>query len=238
MKTGFVHSESPRRRLAISSLVIAVIAFAVPAQAQRRLFAASDLIKFADYPPVAVAKRQQGNGSILINIAEDGSVSKCRLHYWNGNKSLGRTTCALISQRAKYIPARDAAGKPVPGEDYVSVEWLLPPQYTLAGNVDYGGSVPVDSGQPWVGPDDIDVKDMGPSRNRAVAIAFRISPEGRVGQCSVLIQSGSPKFDKLACDLFKARARFKTPLDENGQHYATIGKTIIRWRLGGSLDNF
>lgn len=75
----------------------------------------SGAIVKADYPPVA--RRAHAVGSVVVALAidADGRVTACRVARSSGNADLDATTCRLAQQRFRYTPARDAAGKAVPG---------------------------------------------------------------------------------------------------------------------------
>jgi periplasmic protein TonB len=74
----------------------------------RTLFSADD------YP--ADAQRNGEEGTVQVELAVDarGHVSGCRLLRSSGSATLDTVTCRILERRARFTPARDAAGKRVP----------------------------------------------------------------------------------------------------------------------------
>lgn len=87
-----------------------------------------ELISEADYPPYALQLGEHGNVSVALTIGEDGRVTSCFVEKSSGYPVLDATTCRLLRMRARFIPARDGAGNPVPSGFRQSVGWRLPPE--------------------------------------------------------------------------------------------------------------
>lgn len=85
----------------------------------------SDWFTPDDYPPRALEGNNQGVSRLLLTIATDGRVARCVAFGSSGNAQMDRAACHAFEQRGRYLPALDAAGKPI--EDYVqqSVRWVL-----------------------------------------------------------------------------------------------------------------
>jgi TonB family protein len=80
-----------------------------------------------DYPLNALARGAQGTAGFRLWIGTDGAVTGCTINHSSGDAALDAATCAILLGRARYEPARDAAGRAVPGKDYGRVTWRLPP---------------------------------------------------------------------------------------------------------------
>lgn len=80
-----------------------------------------------DYPPNALVRGAQGTTGVRLRIGADGAVTGCTVNHSSGDAALDAATCAILLGRARYEPARDAAGRAVPGKDYGRVTWRLPP---------------------------------------------------------------------------------------------------------------
>ena len=64
-----------------------------------------------DYP--RDAGRAGGTVGVAFRVRPDGGVDQCRVIGSSGSVRLDALTCALVEQRFRYRPARDAAGQPV-----------------------------------------------------------------------------------------------------------------------------
>lgn len=79
-----------------------------------------------DYPVAAMRADEQGTTAFVLAIDQLGKVSKCEIAESSGSATLDAATCELITRRARFIPARDAAGKPTAGSYASRVRWVLP----------------------------------------------------------------------------------------------------------------
>ena len=79
-----------------------------------------------DYPPTAVARGAQGTVGFRLDIGADGAVTSCTITHSSNDAALDAATCAILLGRARYQPARDAAGRAVRGKDQGRVTWRLP----------------------------------------------------------------------------------------------------------------
>lgn len=77
-----------------------------------------------DYPPSAATRGAEGVVRFELEIGLDGHVGKCNVTASSGDGALDAATCSILLGRARYSPARDADGQPVPGRDRGSVTWL------------------------------------------------------------------------------------------------------------------
>ena len=106
------------------AIVAAQPAPAEPAPTAARQIAGS--ISDADYPPSAIRAGEQGIAAMQISVDETGSVTSCEILESSGSAALDTASCALVTQRFRYEPARNAQGKAVPGIVRRRINWLLP----------------------------------------------------------------------------------------------------------------
>lgn len=85
-----------------------------------------NLFSTDDYPADARRARAEGRVSFHLEISSRGRVSGCAITGSSGFPSLDVATCRILYGRARYRPARDSAGNPVPGTDNGWVYWRLP----------------------------------------------------------------------------------------------------------------
>ena len=79
-----------------------------------------------DYPAEAIKNGDEGITSFRLRIDGAGKVADCVITGSSGSQSLDDATCEIVSVRAQFAPAADAAG--MPREDSFSsrVRWTLP----------------------------------------------------------------------------------------------------------------
>jgi hypothetical protein len=82
----------------------------------------TDVITHADYPPQALAARQEGNVHFVLEIDPTGRM-RCRVTRSSGWPLLDTATCNLLQTRAKYEHALDAEGNPTTDSHTGSYAW-------------------------------------------------------------------------------------------------------------------
>lgn len=82
-------------------------------------------IKASDYPynMLRAGKRSLINFVLLVDAA--GNVSDCRIQRSYGDEAFVRRTCQALSQRAKFEPALDEKGQPIPSFFATGVRWMI-----------------------------------------------------------------------------------------------------------------
>ena len=80
----------------------------------------------ADYPAEAIRQGWQGTAAFALSIDANGMVSHCVVTATSGHSVLDRATCHCLQRSARFIPARDAAGRAVPDIYRGRISWRLP----------------------------------------------------------------------------------------------------------------
>ncbi|MEI6641101.1 MAG: TonB family protein [Novosphingobium sp.] len=80
----------------------------------------------ADYPTSAMRRGQQGAAGFELTIGQDGRVRDCRITRSSGSGDLDAATCAKVSERASFTPARDEHGDLVTGRYSGVIRWQIP----------------------------------------------------------------------------------------------------------------
>ncbi|WP_421839681.1 energy transducer TonB [Novosphingobium sp.] len=80
----------------------------------------------ADYPAGALHRGQQGASTFELTIGPDGRVRDCRITRSSGSADLDAATCAKVSERASFTPARDEHGDLVAGRYSGVIRWRIP----------------------------------------------------------------------------------------------------------------
>lgn len=94
-----------------------------PARAGQPL---ATLFSMDDYPNEAFRAGASGTVEFTLTVDRRGQPTRCFIRSSSGNAALDRATCDILMARARFTPARDAAGNAV--EDLVAqrVRWVLP----------------------------------------------------------------------------------------------------------------
>jgi TonB family protein len=72
-----------------------------------------------------MARFEQGTVVVNIDIGPSGTVSRCTVTQ-SVSPTLDAKTCAIITNRATYRPARDRKGQAIASTDTVRIRWVLP----------------------------------------------------------------------------------------------------------------
>jgi TonB family protein len=104
------------------------LAFAVvePASRARIEGSISAILSDDDYPIEAIRKQEQGTVAFRLEISETGKVASCSVTESSGSKLIDETTCRIMSERARFNPARDARGRAVADSFNSRIVWRLP----------------------------------------------------------------------------------------------------------------
>jgi TonB family protein len=79
-----------------------------------------------DYPASALRAGEQGTVRYRLEIGANGRVTGSAVTVSSGSAALDSTTCRLLRSRARFTPARDGNGNPVPDTAEGAVVWRLP----------------------------------------------------------------------------------------------------------------
>lgn len=79
-----------------------------------------------DYPSAAMSRKEQGISSVRLTVGADGRPLNCGVVESSGSKALDEKTCYIHMRRARYEPARTAAGEAVPSVVFQRMSWSLP----------------------------------------------------------------------------------------------------------------
>jgi protein TonB len=109
--------------LAIAADQPPLAAGALPAVRARADLAA--LISDRDYPREALYRREQGRVAFELAVAAQGQVADCRILASSGSATLDEATCRIMRERARFAPARDAAGRPTADIVRDAIRWVL-----------------------------------------------------------------------------------------------------------------
>jgi len=96
-----------------------------PHKAKPRSSAAS-WVSGEDYPIQLMAANVGGKVTIRATVDQTGRISDCIVTGSSGNSVLDEATCAIISRRGRFEPARDEEGRPTKDVFEHSIFWKAP----------------------------------------------------------------------------------------------------------------
>ncbi|WP_245863707.1 hypothetical protein [Caulobacter mirabilis] len=166
-----------------------------------------------DDPSVAYAKTAQPGESVMLDLAVDyaGKVVGCELWPQDRRTGLGEGLCERVAARARFRPAIDETGIPVPDRYIfhagVDLSWkpmpamvgLRPPSPVMIAPT---ASWPPNRDFMTIRVDKLDQLPGGPDSplaNAAPWTGVLYAPEAQGERCRVLGSSGDPAFDRRAC---------------------------------------
>ena len=79
-----------------------------------------------DYPSGALRRGEQGVTGFSLTIGPDGRVRDCVVTRSSGSAELDRATCAKVSARARFSPAKDGSGSGGDDGRTVGHDWEIP----------------------------------------------------------------------------------------------------------------
>ncbi len=88
--------------------------------------APGDWIAVSDYPRKALREGRQGTSVFLFRIGTAGTVDLCRTVVSSGTPALDEAACSAMMRRGRFVPARDAQGRPVAVHRVHRIRWQLP----------------------------------------------------------------------------------------------------------------
>lgn len=79
-----------------------------------------------DYRTSWINREMTGTARFRLEVGANGRVERCAITATSGHPELDKATCALVAQRARFEPAKDASGATVAGTYANAVRWELP----------------------------------------------------------------------------------------------------------------
>jgi len=94
--------------------------------ASRPVKIAGDIVSARDYPRATRDLRLGSAVTVALTVNAEGRVSDCRIVRASRDPEADRITCILATQRFRFRPARDAAGRPVASVYGWQQRWFAP----------------------------------------------------------------------------------------------------------------
>ncbi|WBY09007.1 TonB family protein [Sphingomonas sp. 7/4-4] len=161
----------------------------------------------ADYPPKAVAKRKSGKVHFTLTIDTTGKPDSCHITWTSGFAELDQYSCALLLARARFSPARDAAGNPIRATFSSKFGWEMP-------NNPNPQDVP---GIDLV----VEVAKLPAGYVKPALARVHFTKSGKPDSCRVEATSGNVAIDKAACEQVMLQAPAPTEGIKGGPVFDT-----------------
>ena len=79
-----------------------------------------------DYPTIGLRQEHEGSTHYRLGIDVAGKVTNCTVTTSSGFADLDAATCAVLTRRARFVPATDETGARTSGSFSGTVTWRLP----------------------------------------------------------------------------------------------------------------
>ncbi|MGQ0558274.1 MAG: energy transducer TonB [Sphingosinicella sp.] len=96
-----------------------------PLRARARRANLASYVGDGDYPFTAIRNNEQGVVYFALEVSAEGRVSRCHITRSSGSQALDNQTCHIMMRHARFDPARDEAGNPVPDIVQSRITWRL-----------------------------------------------------------------------------------------------------------------
>ncbi|MFS0736383.1 energy transducer TonB [Sphingomonas sp. 1P06PA] len=97
-----------------------------------------------------------------------------------------------------------------------------------------GFTIPAESITPqaeWITSEDYPKLAIQQGQAGTTHVSYTIDPDGRVNRCEILGSSGSAVLDVTACELLKARGRYRPARDQRGNAVSSTTTRRVRWEI-------
>ena len=111
-------------------LILALALFSIPVQAaggpvSEPAMRPGFFVSERDYPKEARKIGAEGTSVVRVRIGANGRAAACAIAASSGVEILDVKTCAIISERARFDPARDASGTKVEADFDFTIAWRI-----------------------------------------------------------------------------------------------------------------
>lgn len=86
----------------------------------------SSLITSNDYPAPSIRAEEEGRTEVRLFVSTAGRVQRCAVLVSSGFERLDAATCRVLTERARFTPARNERGRRAVGMVTAGITWRLP----------------------------------------------------------------------------------------------------------------
>ncbi|GAA0740586.1 MULTISPECIES: energy transducer TonB [Sphingomonas] len=178
-----------------------------------------------DYPPSAKRQRHEGTVEFRLKVGPGGVPIDCTVTQSSSFDELDERACSLLVRRARFWPARDAAGNAMAFTYTNRFTWRLgsapPHRNGVGGGVGAGAPIPPAELQ-------LTVARLPSDYRQPVIAAVSFEANQRVVDCRILESSGNSAIDRAACGQLLSLAT--APSSKSGALAAKTAEYIVSFR--------
>ncbi|RJY09106.1 TonB family protein [Aurantiacibacter aquimixticola] len=160
------------------------------------------------YPSAAIRAGEEGTVRMRLEVDAAGSVDGCTVTASSGSAILDEAACSGMREFARYAPALNDRGEPIPSTISQSIVYAMPDNFVAA--VEMVHPVPLDENI-WRDAIFDDEFDVGLRKANARNVVFQlvIDEQGTPAGCGVGISSGDARLDRYGCAQLMQHAQFE-----------------------------
>lgn len=163
-----------------------------PVKPLRTVGSPQNWVALTDYPSEALEQRAFGRVHFRLDVDINGRAVACHVLNTSGFWLLDNKTCTIMLRQARFKPAEDGSGKPIPARFTSSFFWAhgdadLQDWKILTKEV----TAPIMVS--------ISVNRLPTDYTAPALVRARFGEDGKVAECRVELTSGNAKIDAIAC---------------------------------------
>lgn len=180
--------------------------------------------------PANILKRgERAMNALDLEIAPDGSVTRCDVVLPSRSVSLDDYACAFFKNNAHFEPSPHGQGLPRSRRDFWT--WEASKDAPDAATSKALPAIKGEGAAMWVTTDDLPKGVLSQDQIVQSNVALTISAKGQIIDCKVTLPSEKPELDTRLCALLSARARYKAARDKFGNATEGVDWITIRWQI-------
>lgn len=183
-----------------------------------------------NYPADARKKGVQGTVTFDVDVSAEGLPTACRVTASSGSPVLDNTTCAIVQENGRFIPATGRNGKPVSGHYSNRAVWMLqgpPPSPAGWPSVAPEG---VKATPDWSDPRLYPMSAQKKNEEGSLSAALLVGSNGVPQDCRILKSSTFADLDAGTCKLMM-QMRFEPAHDARGDPIPSAYSRDVNWLL-------
>ena len=165
------------------------------------------------YPKAAMAAGEEGTVGVELAIDETGAVADCTVTRSSSWTRLDEAACSALKAHARFHPAMDSEGRPVPSTFSQAVRYT---QGDNPGHFTHPVPIGLQDWRPIVFDHRFD-KALAQAGHSSAKFQLVVSETGGAVGCGVISSTGDAKLDRETCAKLLEHARFEPAALNTGE---------------------